>query len=195
MADGDGGVARLGLLHEQGGYGFAHNVAAAEDHTAPAARGDVVAAQQLEDAGRCGGEETGQAYGHLAYVDGMEAVHVLGGVYCLYDAVCVDVCRQGQLHDEAVHVSIGVEAPNVVEEFVLRDILIKAQYGRLKAYLRTGAGFGGHIGLAAAVVAHYHRHEMWGTASGGFQLLDAVLNLRTDGGCCGFSVYYRHSRG
>jgi len=52
--DGDGGVAGIGLLHEQVGYRFTHNIATTDDHHVFAFGFYLVTLEQLQDTSRCG---------------------------------------------------------------------------------------------------------------------------------------------
>jgi hypothetical protein len=60
--------------------------------------------------------------GEPAGVDGVEAVHVLGRVDGHEDLRRVDVLRQRQLHEDAVHVGIRVESVDDAEQLVLRRV-------------------------------------------------------------------------
>lgn len=55
----------------------------------------------------------------LADVHGVEAIHVLLDGDGAQDALLVDVLRQGQLHQDAVNVGIGIELHHGLQQLFL----------------------------------------------------------------------------
>ena len=70
VAYGDSGIARIGFLHHEHGNRLADDIAATQYDTVFAFGVDVIAFEQLHDAGRGSRYEAGQADRHAAYVDG-----------------------------------------------------------------------------------------------------------------------------
>ncbi len=88
---------------------------------------DSVAFDQVHDSSRGRASETRQADGKTAYVDRMEAVHVLTEIDGIGNFLLVDVLRQRQLDYESVHVGILVEFFYLVEKLLLGDVVIESQ--------------------------------------------------------------------
>ena len=162
MADGDGAV--YAFLRQQDAHGSSHDVAAPDDDGVLAGGRDVVAAD--EDALRRGRHERRRAYGHAAHVLRVESVHVFARVDGFGHFLFRDVLGQRQLHDESVHIRVGVEPADALEQFGLGGVVFESDQGRLEAALFAGLYLVGHVGFAAAVVTHQHGHKVWLPASG-----------------------------
>ena len=95
-------------------------------------------------------------------VDRVEAVHVLGRVDGAEDRRRVDLRRQRQLHQDAVHRRVGVEALQQRQQLGL------ARFRRQPVLERAHAGLGGlprlraDVDLAHRVVAHQHHRQAGG---------------------------------
>ena len=174
---GDGGVAGIGLLHHQVCHGLADDVAAAEHHTLLTLGGHVVAAEQFDDAGGGGRDEAGETYRHASHVDGVETVDILAIVDSLDDFLFGDVAGQGELHDEAVDVGVGVEAFDGFEELLLGDVVFETNERRFEAAGLAGLHLVGHVGLGAAVVAHEDGSEVGAFFAAGHHLGHFGRNL------------------
>jgi len=105
MADRDGGVG----VHEEKGHGFADDVAAAEDDGVGAFDLDIVAAQNFHAAGGSAGDQAGTSADEAAEVDGMETVHVFGGIDGFQNALGIDLRRKRKLDENAVHVVVAIQ--------------------------------------------------------------------------------------
>ena len=55
----------------------------------------------------------------------MEAVNVLAGVDSFDDALLVDVLRQGELDDEAMHLGVVIQALDLAEQTLFGDVVLK----------------------------------------------------------------------
>ena len=56
----------------------------------------------------------------------MEAVDVLAGVDSFDDALLVDVLRQGELDDEAMHLGIVIQTLDLAEQTLFCDVILEA---------------------------------------------------------------------
>ena len=150
MGHGHGGV----LAHEQQGHGFAHDVAAAHDHGVGAVQVHAGAVKQLDAAVRGAGQEhagrldvrvflDGQEFAH---VDGVESVHVFGGVDEIEHLVVAQALGQGELHEDAVY---GVVVVEIFDQFV--EIGLAGGGGQLVLNGLDAALF-----ACDALVAHVH---------------------------------------
>ena len=90
----------------------------------------------------------------------MKSVHVLAIVDGFNDFLLVDVFRQRQLHNESVHIVVGVKTCDSLKQFRLGHIGLIANERRFKSTLLTGFHFVSHIGLASTVVTHKNRSKM-----------------------------------
>ena len=118
----------------------------------------------------------------------METVHVLAVVYRLDDLLLGNVLGQRQLHDESVHVGIGIEFVHLGQQFFFGHIGLIANQRGLESALFAGFHFVGHVCLAAAVVAHQNGGQMRAFASGCHNLCHFGRYLLFDLCRDGFSV-------
>ena len=56
----------------------------------------------------------------------MEAVDVLAGVNRFDDALLVDVLRQGELYDEAMHLGVVIQTLDLAEQTLFGDVVLEA---------------------------------------------------------------------
>ena len=56
----------------------------------------------------------------------MEAVDVLAGVDSFDNALLVDVLRQGELDDEAMHLGVIIQALDLAEQTLFGDVILEA---------------------------------------------------------------------
>jgi len=56
----------------------------------------------------------------------VEAVDVLAGVDRFYDTLLVDVLRQGELDDEAMHLGVVIQALDLAEQTLFCDVILEA---------------------------------------------------------------------
>ena len=87
MANRNSGVG----VHEEKSHGLTNDVAAAEDDGVGAFDLDIVAAQNFHAAGGSAGNQAGASADEAAKIDGMEAIHVFGGVDRFEDALGIDL--------------------------------------------------------------------------------------------------------
>lgn len=105
MAQRDGGV----VGREQQRRGFAHDVAAADDHSVLACDGNAGAFQHFNAAGGRAGQKALLTNDHAAHVHWGEAVHVLVRRDGVDDALFADMPGQRQLHQHAVDRLVRVQ--------------------------------------------------------------------------------------
>ena len=103
MADRHGGVLR----QQQVRHRLAHDLAAADDDGAASLELDVVLGEQLHAPGRRGGNERRMSEVELAGADGMEAVDVLSRRNEARGGAAVELLRQGELDEDAVHAVVA----------------------------------------------------------------------------------------
>ncbi|EJX01956.1 hypothetical protein EVA_09938 [gut metagenome] len=140
------------LLHHQLRHRFAHNIGTAQHHTLLSAHGDVVTLEQFENAqGRCR-DIAWETDGQTTYIDGMETIHILAVVDRLDDALLVDMLRQRQLHNKAVHFVVVIQAVDTSQEFFLRNVALVANQRRLETAGLACQHFIAHIGLATSIM-------------------------------------------
>ena len=98
-------VAEL-LLHHQLSHWLAHDVRTAEYHTLLATGLYLIVLQQRQNTQRCSRDKARQADSHSPHIDRMESIHILAIINRLDDFLLIDMFRQRQLDDEAIHVFI-----------------------------------------------------------------------------------------
>jgi hypothetical protein len=121
---------------------------------------NIIKLYQAQHAKRGGGYKPRQALGHQAQVLRVKAIHVFAGGNGHRYLVWVDVRRQWQLHNETIYGGVLVYGFYAAEYLCLRGRVWVAHQRALVANLGTTANFVGYVGLAGAVVAHQHGHQM-----------------------------------
>src|SRR5579883_1009006 len=111
MANSDRGVG----VEEQHGYGLADDVAATDDDGFLSGDGNVAALQNFHASGGRARHETRALRGKIADVHGMKSVHIFRGIDGEENFFGIHVCRQRQLHQNAVDVVANVESVNEFE--------------------------------------------------------------------------------
>jgi hypothetical protein len=71
----------------------------------------------------------------------------------------VDVLGEGELHEDAVHLLVGVQLLDERDELVLRDARVEVVVPRLDADLGHGLALAAHVDLRGGVVTHEDRRE------------------------------------
>ena len=113
-------------LQQQGRHGLADDVGATHHHGVQAAQVTEGFVQQAHaTAGRAGCEDL-VALHQPANVFTMKPVHVLDRRNGLDHRLFIDVRRQWQLHQNAVHARVGVEALDQLQHLLLADIVGQA---------------------------------------------------------------------
>ena len=90
----------------------------------------------------------------------MESVHVFFFVDGGNDAVFVDVIRQRQLHQDAVHALIGIQVGNQRQQLLLGNAGRPQDGGILDSHDLAGLTLAPHIGLAGRVLPYQNHHQM-----------------------------------
>ena len=96
--------------------------------------------------------------------------------------------RQGELHDEAVHVVVFVELLHAVQKFCFGDSVFVSDEAGTKTARLTRQHLVAHISFATSVVAHEHGCQMRPLAAGGNDLFYFGFDLGFDGGRSCFTV-------
>ena len=109
----------------------------------------------------CGvqGRSTGMRWLRRPTVYGVEAVHVLGVVDLLDDHGFIDVRRQRQLHQNAVHPLVGVQPVYQVQEGGLTGPRRKIVVERCDPHRVAGPAFVAHVDSGSAVPPHENRRQ------------------------------------
>ena len=117
VADRDRRVAPGAVLQQQRRHGPPDDVGAAHDHRVPTRSVHAAPQQQLLDAVRGRGAETGGISDRdLAHILRMEAVHILRRGDPVQHALRVDLLRQRELDQDTVDPRIGVETVDEREQ-------------------------------------------------------------------------------
>ena len=90
----------------------------------------------------------------------MKAVHVLGLVDRLDHLVLVDMFRQGQLHQNTVHLRVGIQFGDNAEQLRFRNRLRLADRRVANPHLGRRLGLTRHIRHAAGIFAHQNHDQM-----------------------------------
>jgi hypothetical protein len=118
MADGDRALACSSSI----AIGLPTMLRAADDHASLPLSGTMPAFQQLHHAVGRAGDEARIALHQRADVLGVEAVDVLLRAIAFEHGVAVEVLRQRQLHQDAMHLRVGVEFGDPVEAPLRLDV-------------------------------------------------------------------------
>jgi hypothetical protein len=115
--------------------------------------------QEFLDAQGRAGPRAGEAEGQAAEVDRVEAVGVLVGGDRHEDLAGVEVARQGQLHDVAVHGGIGVELRHQVEKLLPGGVGRQVVTERRHPHGGAGLVLTADVGVAARIVTDENRGQ------------------------------------
>ena len=102
--------------------------------------------------------------------------------------------RQGQLHDEAVHLVVVVQPVYAGQQFGFGHILFVAYECRFETAGFAGQHLVAYVGLAASIVSHEYRSQMRTFASGSDDAFHFFGYFLLDGGRRGLSVYQLHGQ-
>ena len=100
----------------------------------------------------------------------MEAVHVFLRVDALQNGLAVDVFGQRQLHQNAVHVRVGVQTVNQIQQFGFAGGGGQDMRKRFERCFFAGCLLVADIHSAGRVVAHQHYRQAGNAQSGRFAL-------------------------
>jgi hypothetical protein len=105
------------------------------------------------------GVRAGAACLKTAHVDGMKAVHILGGIDGVEEALGVDLGGQGQLDEDAVDLVAGVEGGDQIEHGFSGDVFGRGDEVAEDAELGAGLDLVADVNLRGGDVADKHRGE------------------------------------
>ena len=148
------------LVQQQFRNGQPHDITAPDHHGTLAGDLHARGLQHLDDPLRRAGQRAGLLLPQRRHIERMETVHVLrlvdGGDHLLL----VDMLRQRQLHQNPVHLRIGVQSGDDSEQLLLGDRLGLADRRVANAHLGRSLGLARHITHAGGVLAHENHHQM-----------------------------------
>ncbi len=114
--------------------------------------------------------------------DRVKSVDVLAVIDGEGDLFFVDVLRQRQLHDEAVHIGVVIEALYDVERFGFGDFRRAPDERTLETHLFAGPDLGINVNFTCGVFADEHGSEV-----GNFSA--ALANQADFGGQFGLDIF------
>mmetsp|Transcript_29676 Transcript_29676/g.78865 ORF Transcript_29676/g.78865 Transcript_29676/m.78865 type:complete len:409 (+) Transcript_29676:137-1363(+) len=182
VADGHGRVHRLQQVRD----GHADDVRPAEHDHLLAAHLDLGSLQKLDAARRRARQRERRlaaAQAHVADVLRREAVDVLLDLDLLEDLGLVDVARQRQLDQNAVHLRVSVQRAHALEQLRLRDALRVLAVDRVEADLVGRALLHPHVGARVGAIADQHHRQPGLHAVFAQQLRRLLLDLPADLPC------------
>jgi hypothetical protein len=115
-------------------------------------------------------------------------IHVLVGIDGVQNLLGVDMLGQRKLHQDAVHLRVGVEALHERQDLLLGGALGQLVLERLHANLDGLLGLVLHIDLAGRVLAHEHHREPRGKPMAGLKCLHVRRHLLANICCDGFAI-------
>ncbi|MNE58731.1 hypothetical protein D3C80_1537820 [compost metagenome] len=113
-------------LQQQRCHGFANNVRAADDDGVQATQVPAGFVQQAHAAAGCAGRQYFDTLDQATDVFPMKTVHVLDRVNGMDHRRFIDVGRQRQLHQDAVHGDVGVQLRDQVQHLGLTGVFRQA---------------------------------------------------------------------
>ena len=188
MADRDGRVPGLPLLHQEEGHRRPHEIGAADDDGAASFDRDLVAQKQLQATQRRAGNEFRIAGGQPSKVEGMNAVDVLAGIHARDNFGLVQMRRQRQLAKDSIDGQIAVELIDEEKNFLARDIGGKLMGHGMKTRLLGGSAFVAHINPARRILPDDDGGQARMAAAVGATPLDPLGYLPADRQGGGFSI-------
>jgi len=153
------------------------DVAAAEHDGVKAAFDQIsVAAQNFHAAGGSAGDQAGASADQAAQIDGMEAVHVFGGIDGFKIRLVSTCAGSGSLNQDAVDVVVAIEVFDDGEKFERADCGWWRKQRTGEAELFAGGDFAFHVKLGRGIFADQDGGEARANACGGEQA-DFVAQL------------------
>ena len=149
MRDGHGRVLGEQKLHQR----LADDVGAADHHRIEPAQRRMHRLGELDAADRRTRRQRRQARRQPTGIERMKAIDVLGRIDGGDDARRIDLRRQRQLHQDAVHGGIGVELADKTEQLVGAGRGRQMKIERLHADFDDGARLAADIGFARRIFA------------------------------------------
>ena len=170
---GSGGATRQQQLQ---GHGAAHDIGGTDHHRMQAVGLDPGRLDQGHDALGGAGAQGRDALGQAAHVVGMETIHILVGTNALEQLGGIAMGRQGQLHQNAVHLAIFIEPVDQGQQLFLTRVDTQIVRAGDKAHLFTGTTLAADIDLGRRI----HPHQDHRQSRGPFAQRDALLDLCGD---------------
>ena len=157
MRDADGAA----LPQQQLRHGFAHDVAAPDDHGIFSGQspGELILEHHQATQGRARGQGARIAIGQSAGIHRVKTVHVLGRIDGFDHPLRADMPGQRQLHQDTVDRRIVVQSFDQGEQFALGDRRGELVRKALHAHLQGLAPLVAHVDPAGRVLAHEHHGE------------------------------------
>src|SRR6266404_1861085 len=150
MANGDGGVG----VHQQKRHGLADDVAPAQDYGVGAFDLDFITAQNFHTAGGSAGDQAGTSADEAAEIDGVEAVHVLGGIDGFEDALGIDLRGKRELNQDAINVVVAIQVFDYGEHFESSSSGRRGEESAGEANLLASGDFAFDVELRSGIFAH-----------------------------------------
>jgi hypothetical protein len=150
VRDGHGAI----VLEQQVRHWLADDVGAADHQRALARHVGQDFLDQDQATQRGAGHDGVLAEGQAAGVDGVETIHIFGGIHRCEDFCGVGSSGQWQLHEDAVHLGISVQAAHQLDYFGGGGGFGEAVVEVCQAGFFGLAGLAGHIYLAGRIAAH-----------------------------------------
>ena len=152
MGDGHGGI----FCQQELGHRLADDIGAADHHRLEARQRRMHRLRQHDAAKRRAWRQRRQAGGKPAGIDRMKAIDVLPRIDGIQHLLGIDLLRQRQLHQDAMHRRVGVELLHQRHQFGLVDAVRQPMIERLHAGFLRRLGLAADIGLARRIVAGQH---------------------------------------
>ncbi len=162
MTDGDSSIG----VHEEKSHGLADDVAAAEDDGVGAFDLDVVAAQNFHAARGSAGNQAGASADEPAEVDGVEAVHVFGGIDGFQDALGIDLRGKRELNQNTVDVVVAIQIFDDSKHFESPNGGGRGDESAGEADLLAGRDFAFHVELRGGIFTHKYSRKARAHARG-----------------------------
>ena len=155
MGDGNRGIP----VQKEFGNRLAHDIASADHHGFLARNLHARLVEQSDDALRGAGEDAGLVEPEARHILRMETVHILFGGDGSDNLLLVNVLRERQLHQDAVHLRVIVEGGYLLQEALFGAVLRQFDEMSVHADVLCGFDFSAHVGAACGVVPHDNDHE------------------------------------
>src|SRR5208282_2470984 len=161
MANGHRSIAAGSLLHEHHGDRLADDFTAADDDDMGPGRGNLMPYEYLLNAVRSTWQEKWAALDNAADVGGMEGIDVLKRQDRVQNAGRIDSLGQRQLHQDAMHGRVTVQAFDQRQEIVSRRLGGQAMQATGQSILLAGPLLVADVDLAGRIFANQDRGKAW----------------------------------
>jgi hypothetical protein len=177
VADGDGGI----LVQQQHGHGLAYNVAAAHHHRMFASDGQIVAFENLDNAGGSAGRKSLASGLQAAGVDRMKSVHILLGSHGVKQRLGVNVRGKRQLDEDSIDVVARVKRGYEVKHGRSCNLRRWRDQFAVDAQFLAGQHLVANVDLRGGDIADQHRGQAWTNTARG-KGADFFSDFLLDGG-------------